>query len=290
MKKKIIPVLVIFCILTLGAFYKVKADAGFDNSYGGGSSSSGSSWGSSSSSGSSWGSTGSYSSGSLDGPIPVFIIIGVVVFVVFIVLSSKKDTYTGSLPTLKKLTEEQAKEIDPSINVNELIDFTYQSYVEIQESWMNFELEKIRLLVTDELYNMYAMQLKTLEVSHQQNKMLEIEKITCHLSDLVKKGATETATLYLKVRCLDYIINKDNQKVLRGSSTRKLEVAYKIILTRTIGVIGNHEHYIERNCPNCGAPTKVNASGICEYCNAVLVSKEHEWVVSSKQNLGQRML
>jgi len=34
------------------------------------------------------------------------------------------------------------------------------------------------------------------------------------------------------------------------------------------------------NCPNCGAPLKVNAVGICEFCGGKITSGEFDWVLS----------
>jgi RecJ-like exonuclease len=34
------------------------------------------------------------------------------------------------------------------------------------------------------------------------------------------------------------------------------------------------------NCPNCGAPLKVNVTGICEYCHGKVTSGEFDWVLS----------
>ncbi|HEY6119147.1 MAG TPA: hypothetical protein VIV66_04260, partial [Pyrinomonadaceae bacterium] len=34
------------------------------------------------------------------------------------------------------------------------------------------------------------------------------------------------------------------------------------------------------NCPNCGAPLKVNATGICEFCGGKITSGEFDWVLS----------
>ena len=34
------------------------------------------------------------------------------------------------------------------------------------------------------------------------------------------------------------------------------------------------------NCPNCGAPTEITSSGQCEYCDSVITTGEHDWVLS----------
>lgn len=34
------------------------------------------------------------------------------------------------------------------------------------------------------------------------------------------------------------------------------------------------------NCPNCGAPLKVNVSGVCGFCGGKITSGEFDWVLS----------
>jgi ribosomal protein L37AE/L43A len=36
----------------------------------------------------------------------------------------------------------------------------------------------------------------------------------------------------------------------------------------------------ELSCPNCGAPLKVNATGICQFCGGKVTSGEFDWVLS----------
>jgi hypothetical protein len=38
--------------------------------------------------------------------------------------------------------------------------------------------------------------------------------------------------------------------------------------------------HADLNCPNCAAPLKVNATGICEFCGGKITSGEFDWVLS----------
>lgn len=50
----------------------------------------------------------------------------------------------------------------------------YHIYRQLQVAWMNFDYDKIKELVSDEMYNMYVNQLETLKVKNQKNMMEEI--------------------------------------------------------------------------------------------------------------------
>ena len=33
------------------------------------------------------------------------------------------------------------------------------------------------------------------------------------------------------------------------------------------------------SCPNCGAPLKMTAAGKCEYCESIITTGDHDWVM-----------
>jgi hypothetical protein len=37
---------------------------------------------------------------------------------------------------------------------------------------------------------------------------------------------------------------------------------------------------VDLNCPNCGAPLKVNHAGVCQFCGGKITSGEFDWVLS----------
>jgi hypothetical protein len=37
---------------------------------------------------------------------------------------------------------------------------------------------------------------------------------------------------------------------------------------------------VDLSCPNCAAPLKINAAGICQFCGGKITSGEFDWVLS----------
>lgn len=285
--KKVTIYLVLFLTLIVGAntikITKVDADSGFDSSYdSGGSSWSGSSdsWDSSSS----WDSSDSSSGSGEPASFTSFMIVVVIFIVVFIIVNeiSKRKTEANQTIKSKDMDLDLISKIDPNLNLYEFKNEAFNIYKDVQEAWMNLDDGKIRTLTTDELYNMYSMQLDTLRVKNEKNIMKEINLVTASLTNLKIENNIETATVIMTVNCYDYIVDSQN-KVVRGNDKNKIEITYELTYIKSVGEKVN-------KCPNCGAEINDDNSTTCEYCRAIITRNTSKWVLSKKQSLNQRQL
>ena len=64
------------------------------------------------------------------------------------------------------------------LNVDEFLKNTYELYIDVQNAWMNFDYDKLRSLLSDELYNTYSSQLKVLSRKKQKNIMSDFKLIS----------------------------------------------------------------------------------------------------------------
>lgn len=285
--KKVTIYLILFLTLVVGAntikITKVDADSGFDSSYDSG----GSSWGGSSDSwdsSSSWDSSDS-SSGSGEPASLTSLMIVVVLFIVVFVIEneiSKRKTEKKQIIKSKDMDLDLISKIDPNLNLYEFKNEAFNIYKDVQEAWMNLDDGKIRTFTTDELYNMYSMQLDTLRVKNEKNIMKEINLVTASLTNLKIENNIETATVIMTVNCYDYIVDSQN-KVVRGNDKNKIEITYELTYIKSVGEKVN-------KCPNCGAEINDDNSTTCEYCRAIITRNTSKWVLSKKQSLNQRQL
>jgi hypothetical protein len=285
--KKVTIYLILFLTFVVGTntikITKVDADSGFDSSYDSG----GSSWGGSSDSwdsSSSWDSSDS-SSGSGEPASLTSLMIVVVLFIVVFVIEneiSKRKTEKKQIIKSKDMDLDLISKIDPNLNLYEFKNEAFNIYKDVQEAWMNLDDGKIRTLTTDELYNMYSMQLDTLRVKNEKNIMKEINLVTASLTNLKIENNIETATVIMTVNCYDYIVDSQN-KVVRGNDKNKIEITYELTYIKSVGEKVN-------KCPNCGAEINDDNSTTCEYCRAIITRNTSKWVLSKKQSLNQRQL
>lgn len=285
--KKVTIYLILFLTLVVGAntikITKVDADSGFDSSYDSG----GSSWGGSSDSwdsSSSWDSSDSSSGSGKPASLTSLMIVVVLFIVVFVIENeiSKRKTEKKQIIKSKDMDLDLISKIDPNLNLYEFKNEAFNIYKDVQEAWMNLDDGKIRTLTTDELYNMYSMQLDTLRVKNEKNIMKEINLVTASLTNLKIENNIETATVIMTVNCYDYIVDSQN-KVVRGNDKNKIEITYELTYIKSVGEKVN-------KCPNCGAEINDDNSTTCEYCRAIITRNTSKWVLSKKQLLNQRQL
>lgn len=278
MKKFVLTLSIIF-LLCIGAVFKpnlIKADSGFDSSWDSGSSD----WGSSSDwSSSSW---DSYDSdGDLDGSsIFVIIIITIIIIVIVSIICSKKEGKSTEIESYSKLSDEEIHEYINDLDIEAFNNTVFNNYKQIQEAWMNFDLDSIRNLVSDEIYNMYSMQLNTLKVKSQKNIMSDITYINNYITDINIDNNTQTIETILKVSCFDYLVD-DKNNVVRGNKNIKMHYTYKLTFTRKV------EKQNLKHCPNCGAELSINSSGICNYCKSTIINNETNWIMTKKEMIKQ---
>ena len=141
---------------------------------------------------------------------------------------------TGS-KVKKQLKErlEKSKEKDKNFNEEEIGKTAFELYKDLQIAWMNFDLEKIKELVSEDIYNNYQKQLEKLKKDNQKNMMEKIEYKSNKIKDIQIVNNIEKVAYELKVTCLDYIID-NKEKVVKGSKKTKRKYTYTIIISKKL--------------------------------------------------------
>lgn len=158
----------------------------------------------------------------------------------------------------------------------------FNLYKQIQFAWMNFDEETIRKFTTDEMYNMYLMQLDTLKVKNQKNIMYDIRYIGSNIKERYEENGQETIVMNIQVSCYDFIIDIRNNTIVRGDASKLHTYNYELTFVRT------KENKNIDVCPRCGAPVEGNHSGVCEYCKSTLISNNYTLVMSKKRMISQK--
>ena len=321
-KINIIKILLIIVILIapFTVFFTVKADSGWDSDYDYGGYSGGYDYGGYDYGGYDYdyddydygGYSGGYSSwwydsgshsGSSSGPFEfspmgfllfILILAAIVLYVYWSVKSQNKlikDNYIinpivdfSIINEFSDIDEDKIKTIFPDATIGYLKNIAYNNFVEIQKAWMDFDYDKLRSLCTDELYNSYLAQLETLELKNSQNIMSHFKLRKIIINDIVKNKKTITLSVVLCVSFLDYVVDKKTNQVTRGLKNQLITNNYKLTYVISSKIDNNKK---ELKCPNCGAKLTNKASNKCEYCDTVVVTESHEFVLSKKTNINK---
>ena len=221
------------------------------------------------------------------------IIIIVIIVMLYVIIRLAVSRRNGNISTTSyvsfkniKLTNNpnainEIKKYLPEFDANEFLSNGYNIFERIENAWMNFDLEKVRDCITDEMFNMYESQLTSMEMKGEQNIMKDFKLLGNAITGMRKQNNILEITTKYQIEFYDYIIDRKTNKVVRGNSNKKIRMLYEFTFIKDI------ENVKIDKCPNCGAPIEMNASGICEYCNSKLVDDSKNWVMSKKVSLYQ---
>ena len=292
--KLFIAILLIFCIFTF-SFIGVKADSGWDTDYdSGGWDSGGSSW---DSGGSSWDSGSDSSDGchysceySSDGSDIIcgctysdefnnadlfVLILFIIFFISVLILSFVKEAKSNDIKTHEAIDKELLNTI-PDFNNDKFLDQCLENFIKLQNAWSDFDYDGMKSLLSDELYNNYVSQLKTLSIKKQKNVMSDFVKEKIYITDFRQDAKVDTIEVILSISFFDYVIDKD-ENVVRGNNKHKVHNTYKLTFSRKVGKKKLN------TCPNCGAKLKKTHTFVCDYCKTTITNNNHDWVLVKKE-------
>ena len=279
--KKLKPILlIVLAILTCFSLLTVnlKADSGWDSGYdsGGWDSGSDSSW---SSSDSGWSSSGGSGGGSWESAVVTLVVI---IVILIIISNGNKNGNLGAIPNSLKITKPSVPDnILESYGLDrvEILEHAFKIYRDVQIAWMNFDYDTLRKNLSDELFNTYKMQLEALKLKNQKNIMEDFLNRQMVITGVSENDGLITLTVELVVAQRDYVVDENNN-VVKGIKSRQMLVHYELTFTMT------KETNVGK-CPNCNAPLANQASSKCPYCGSTVVTKNHDLVMTKKQNKGQ---
>ena len=271
----------LFFICTNPSLYVT--DSGFDGGFGGGSHG-GSGGGSSSSDGSIF----DLILLLFENPLLFFISVGVS-FVLIIIFSligdhkekknaKKNEKIIAELYKIYKQNEELLSKY--GYNGKEVVNESFKIYKDVQIAWMNNDLDSVRDVLSDEMFNMYKTQLLTLTTEKQKNMMEDFMFINGSIKSLKEENDELSIEVKISVSCKDYVINTETNEVVKGN---KNVIFYTYILTFVI-----NKDVSTDKCPNCIATIDKNGKSIkCEYCGSIINRKSNKMVMTKKNIISE---
>lgn len=186
------------------------------------------------------------------------------------------------LPNRTEQIEGIIKQKDPNFSASDLITFTKQVYIDIENAWCKRDMTPVRPVMHENLYNTTC---KQVQAKIEQGVVYHYESIaidTAYLTSYERDSQFEYVTAYLTSRMIDYQVDEKTGKIIRGDKTTRWVQKYKMKFVRSLGVETKTEtgKMTGHNCPNCGAPLEISSSGVCEYCGSVVTTGQYSWVLT----------
>ena len=199
------------------------------------------------------------------------------------------DTIDNYEDTKKKLEIERKeiqinkkiKENDPDFSIVKFKSDVCKTFLDMQTYWTEGNLDKIRDVETDELYEQHSKMIEDFLSKNQINMREEVSIEGCFLNSYSKTSEKESIIVDYVVKMKDYVLQKG--EVANPKENKKETYLYRMTYVRSAETKTNEDFEAGSiiRCPNCGAEVKVAVSEYCPYCNSMITNKEYGWVISN---------
>jgi hypothetical protein len=149
---------------------------------------------------------------------------------------------------------------------------------ELQEAWSTLKWERARPFETDNIFQMHRYWIEAYKRQGLRNALDQCEIQAMQPTKIKVDAFYNSITLRIFARGYDYTVNQSGQ-IVSGSNKKLREWSEYWTFVR-YSKAKPAASRADLNCPNCGAPLKVNAVGICEFCGGKITSGEFDWVLS----------
>lgn len=219
---------------------------------------------------------------------PTGMVIFIIILIIYEIYKRKNGTIeTTNINTPTRKTEDQiVSEIqahDELFNKEEIIAWSKDLFVRLQQSWSKRDWSEIRVFETNALFEQHKNQLQGYIDNNTINVMDRICVNYANLYDYKISGDKELLTIKLNSRMQDYIIDATTKKVIKGNPNIEITNSYLLTFERKLGVKTKPgaSAVNTTNCPNCGAPTQITSAGKCEYCGSIITTGAYNWCLSN---------
>lgn len=170
------------------------------------------------------------------------------------------------------------EENNPSFSWGEFQARARLIFDELQAAWSNLQWERARPHETDNLFQMHQYWINAYLRQHLRNALDDCRITALQPVKIKEDQFYNSITLRIGAQGYDYTVD-ENGKVVSGSkkSLRSWSEYWTFIRSRNAKPAAARA---DLNCPNCGAPLKVNSAGVCEFCGGKITSGEFDWVLS----------
>ncbi len=223
-------------------------------------------------------------------------VIIIIVIFVFAQIASKNRKTRGAAPQMRVMPQadetlfpmESYSSVDPKFSEESMKEFISNSYVRLQKAWQAKDLSAVQTLLSDAYFAQMSSQVEAFKRSGRTNVIDRPAVMGVTLLGWKTEGGCDVMVANIRARITDYVISDDTGDVVGGDPDHQKFMEYEWRLSRTSGVktaesVGTRA----ANCPNCGAPIDLNKSAVCPYCDSVIKTDRHDWVINTIKAISQ---
>jgi hypothetical protein len=168
---------------------------------------------------------------------------------------------------------------NPSFNWAEFEARARLIFNELQLAWSTLQWERARPFETDNIFQMHQYWIEAYKRQGLRNALDNFRITQLQPVKIREDAFYNSITVRIWAEGHDYTVDQSDGKIVSGSNKKLRRWSEYWTFIRNRNAKAAHSR-ADLNCPNCGAPLKVNVTGICEYCHGKVTSGEFDWVLS----------
>jgi len=228
--------------------------------------------------------------GSGCGGMGLLVVLGIIIVLVYFYYSSQQERMKRVRATIasERSTADQGlaalRSQDPEFEPQAFAERTRTVVKKVNETWLAGDMGPARQIISDGVYVRFTTQLALLHADGLRNAMADWRVISAEI--LAAESDPMWDTIHMKIVCaardLDLpqnLTQEQSKKRLSAAPLDEYEEVWSFVRRR-----GKHSKKgvpaLEGHCPNCGADMPRSEVVKCEYCQALVNSGEHDWVLA----------
>ena len=165
-------------------------------------------------------------------------------------------------------------EIDPDFKTDQFYLSIFDLYSHIADCYSEDNLKEVSEMMTKELYQENVRQLDSFRKRNLQHIVHVTDYINCQILDAKVIERDLYIKVELKVNCYDYIMNRTNQKIVKGIGNKQLYSVYHLILKKKLLPL----HFSKLTNKHAVIPEVTNFSNL----------NDDKWVLSANRIVRRR--
>jgi len=196
------------------------------------------------------------------------------------------STNLSDVPTPNQLnnTETISHEIikwDEGFSTPRFLSWSKEVFIKVNQAWTKKDWSVIRPFEHESLFALHNAQLDAYIQNKTTNMITNIAVDSAHLYTYDRDNTDESIKVLLYTTLHSYVVDDRSGDVIEGDPDEMREVPYLMTFMRHKNVKTNSKsNQSTSQCPVCGAPTEITSSGKCEYCQNIITTGNHDWVLT----------
>lgn len=199
----------------------------------------------------------------------------------------------SDLPKVKDVTAKATEaiyQVDPNFDPQRFLSWSQEVFIKLNRAWTEKDWSLIRPFEHESLFSMHSSQLEEYIRKGQTNHLEKINVNQSYIYKYERSNQYESIGVALTARLISYVQEDETGKIVSGDKSKINTITYLMTFTRKLGVVTNVElsNQSTSKCPNCGGATEITSAGKCEYCQVVITTGDHDWVMINFDSLTLR--